>query len=111
MRVRKRIHGTAARPRLSVFRSAAHIYAQLVDDDRGLTLAAVSTRSAAFKEKAAGTAKKTGNKEAAGIVGTLIAEMAKAKGVAAVVFDRNRYCYHGRVKALADGARAGGLTF
>ena len=76
MRVRKRIHGTAARPRLSVFRSAAHIYAQLVDDDRGLTLAAVSTRSAAFKEKAAGTAKKTGNKEAAGIVGTLIAEMA-----------------------------------
>jgi len=111
MRVRKRIHGTAARPRLSVFRSAAHIYAQLVDDDRGLTLAAVSTRSAAFKEKAAGTAKKTGNKEAAGIVGTLIAEMAKAKGVAAVVFDRNRYCYHGRVKALADGERAGGLTF
>jgi large subunit ribosomal protein L18 len=110
MRVRKRIHGTAARPRLSVFRSAAHIYAQLVDDDRGLTLAAVSTRSAAFKEKTAAGGK-AGNKEAAGIVGTLIAEMAKAKGVAAVVFDRNRYRYHGRVKALADGARAGGLTF
>lgn len=111
MRVRKRIRGTAARPRLHVFRSAAHIYAQLVDDDRGATLAAVSTRSAAFREKIAAAGNKAGNKEAAGVVGQLIAEMAKAKGIAAVVFDRNRYRYHGRVKALADGARAGGLTF
>lgn len=109
MRVRKRIHGTAARPRLNVFRSALHIYAQLIDDDSGATLAAASTRSAAFKEKAAG--KKIARKESAGLVGGMIAEMAKAKGIASVVFDRNRYRYHGRVKALADGARAGGLAF
>ncbi len=111
MRVRKRIHGTAARPRLSVFRSSLHIYAQLIDDDSGTTLAAVSTRSPAFREKAAATGKKAANKDSAGVVGGLIAGMAKEKGIAAVVFDRNRYRYHGRVKAVADGARAGGLTF
>ena len=111
MRVRKRIHGTAARPRLSVFRSALHIYAQLIDDDSGTTLAAVSTRSPAFREKAVEAGKKAANKDSAGVVGDLIAGMAKAKGIAAVVFDRNRYRYHGRVKAVADGARAGGLTF
>jgi large subunit ribosomal protein L18 len=111
MRVRKRIHGTAARPRLSVFRSDAHIYAQLIDDDCGATLAAVSTLSPVFREKVAASGNKAGNKESAGVIGNLIAEMAKAKGIAAVVFDRNRYRYHGRVKALADGARAGGLTF
>jgi large subunit ribosomal protein L18 len=111
MRVRKRIHGTAARPRLSVFRSALHIYAQLIDDDSGITLAAVSTRSPAFREKAGAAGEKAARKDSAGVVGNLIAEMAKAKGIAAVVFDRNRYRYHGRVKALADGARAGGLAF
>lgn len=111
MRVRKRIHGTAARPRLSVFRSATHIYAQLIDDDSGATLAAVSTLSPAFREKVAAAGKKSANKESAGLIGDLIAGMAKAKGIAAVVFDRNRYRYHGRVKAVADGARAGGLAF
>ena len=111
MRVGKRIHGTAARPRLSVFRSALHIYAQLIDDDSGTTLAAVSTRSPAFREKAAAAGKKVAGKDSAGVVGTLIAEMAKAKGISAVVFDRNIFRYHGRVKALADGARAGGLAF
>ncbi len=109
MRVRRRIHGTAARPRLSVFRSALHIYAQLIDDDGGVTLAAASTRSPAFRERTGG--KKLPRKESAGVVGGMIAEMAKAKGIAAVVFDRGRCRYHGRVKALADGARAGGLAF
>lgn len=111
MRVRKRIHGTAARPRLSVFRSALHIYAQLIDDDSGATLAAASTRASAFREKAAAAGKKAAKRDSAGAIGKLIAEMAKAKGISAVVFDRNRFRYHGRVKALADGAREGGLSF
>jgi large subunit ribosomal protein L18 len=107
MRVRKRIQGTVKRPRLCVFRSTKHIYAQLIDDERGTTVAAVSTLSPLYLEK---TATK-GRKDAAKSVGVLIAEMAKAKGVEEVIFDRNQYRYHGRVKAVAEGAREGGLKF
>lgn len=95
------------RPRLSVFRSSLHIYAQVIDDSRGVTLAAASTLDKALREQI-----KTGaNIEAAKAVGTLIAERCKAVGVAAVVFDRGGYMFHGRVKALADAAREGGLAF
>ncbi len=108
IRVRKKIAGTAERPRLNVFRSARHIYAQLVDDDRGVTLCAASTLSPELKEKLDGAGGKT---EAARAVGELVAEKAKALGIEKVVFDRAGYLYHGRVKALADGARAKGLEF
>ena len=95
------------RPRLSVFRSSRHIYAQVIDDARGVTLAAAST-----VEKDARASGKTGaDKEAAEAVGKLIAERAKAAGVNEVVFDRGGYLFHGRVKALADAAREGGLSF
>lgn len=101
-RVRRNIFGTAERPRLSVYRSNKEIYAQLIDDNSGVTLASASSREA----KANGT--KT---EQSASVGKLIAEKAKAKGVEVVVFDRNGFVYHGRIKALADGAREGGLKF
>jgi large subunit ribosomal protein L18 len=104
IRIRKAISGTADRPRLSVFRSSRHMYAQLVDDDSGKTLAATSTQ--AVKTSGHG-----GNKDSAGLVGTAIAEAAKAAGVSSVVFDRNGFKYHGRVKALAEAAREGGLVF
>ena len=95
------------RPRLSVFRSGKQIYAQVIDDLKGVTLASASTVDADLKEKL-----KTGaNVEAAGEVGKLVAERAKKAGVEKVVFDRGRYVYHGRVKALAEGAREGGLQF
>lgn len=95
------------RPRLSVFRSGKQIYAQVIDDLKGTTLAAASTMDAELKEKL-----KTGaNTEAAGEVGKLVAQRAKKAGVEKVVFDRGRYIYHGRVKALAEGAREGGLQF
>lgn len=103
-RVRGKISGTAERPRLNVFRSAAHIYAQVIDDTKGITLCAASTVEKSFGGKG-------GNKEAAAQVGKLIAERAKEKGVTTVVFDRGGYLFHGRVKELADGARAGGLNF
>jgi len=104
-RIRKRVRGGSERPRLSVFRSASHIYAQIIDDTRGATLAAASSR----EPTPAGEAK---NKTAiSNAVGKLLAERAKAKGVSKVAFDRGGYLYHGRVKALADGARAGGLEF
>lgn len=105
LRVRKRIRGTADRPRLVVFRSLKHIYAQLVDDDRGTTLLAVSdlTKDLALE----GTGKTAKSKAA----GKLLAERAKAAGIVKVVFDRGGYRYHGRVRAVADGARAGGLEF
>ena len=103
-RVRGKISGTAARPRLDVFRSAKHIYAQVIDDVQGVTLAAASTTEKDFSEYG-------GNKEAARKVGKLIAERALAKGVETVVFDRGGYVYHGRVKELAEGAREGGLKF
>lgn len=102
--IRKRISGTAERPRFSVFRSSAHIYVQLIDDVLGTTLAAASTRDA--------DTPKTGTKaEKARAVGQLAAERARAKGITRVVFDRGGYLYHGRVKAVADGARAAGLEF
>jgi large subunit ribosomal protein L18 len=106
-RVRGAVSGTEARPRLNVFRSLAHIYAQVIDDSSGQTLVSASTVDADLKQQVAGK-KKT---EQAKLVGAMLAERAKAKGVTAVVFDRGGYKYHGRVKALADGAREGGLEF
>ncbi len=95
------------RARLSVFRSSQHIHAQLIDDEKGVTIAAASTLEKTMREK-----QKTGaNIEAAKAVGKLIAERAKEKGIKEVVFDRGGYLYHGRVKALADAAREGGLNF
>jgi large subunit ribosomal protein L18 len=105
LRVRKKVKGTAARPRLVVFRSSKHTYAQLVDDDRGVTLLGASDRSEGIGADAKG---KTGKSFA---LGRLVAEKAKTKGIAKVVFDRAGYRYHGRVKAVADGARKGGLEF
>ncbi|MGH2759044.1 MAG: 50S ribosomal protein L18 [Actinomycetota bacterium] len=104
-RVRKRVLGAPDRPRLAVFRSARHIYAQIVDDTTGRTLAAASTLDADARSA-------TGDKKArAGRVGALIAERAKAAGVSRVSFDRGGFAYQGRVAALADGARQGGLEF
>ena len=104
VRIRKKILGSAARPRLSVFRSARHIYAQLIDDDAGKTLAAASSLKLTGKGS-------RGNRDAAAKVGTLIAKAGKAAGHETVVFDRNGFKYHGRVKALAEAAREGGLSF
>ena len=106
-RVRQKVRGSAERPRLCVFRSAVHIYAQVIDDEKGATLAAASTLSPALKDSLKGL-KKT---EAAKIVGQAVAEAAKTKGCLKVVFDRNGFLYHGRVKALSEGAREGGLEF
>ena len=103
-RVRGKISGTAACPRLNVFRSSMHIYAQLIDDENGVTLAAASSTEKGFDSYG-------GNCEAAKKVGLMIAEKAKAKGISDVVFDRGGYVYHGRVAALAEGAREGGLNF
>ncbi len=107
LRVRKKVFGTPERPRLNVFRSLAHMYAQIIDDTRGVTLVAASTLSPELK----GTLARTGNVEAARAVGELLAKKALEKGIRRVVFDRAGYLYHGRVKALAEGARAGGLEF
>ena len=107
-RVRKRIFGTAARPRLSVFRSLRNIYAQLVDDETGMTLLAVSSLSPEFNKKKMGY---RGNTETAKLAGKALAEKCQEKGIEQVVFDRSGYLYHGRVKALAEGAREGGLKF
>ncbi len=107
LRIRRRIRGSAERPRLVVFRSLNHIYGQLIDDDSGRTLAAVDSRSPDFRARQ----KSGGNIAAAKIVGELLAQRAKARGVERAVFDRGGYQYHGRVKALADAARAGGLHF
>ncbi len=103
--VRLKISGTPECPRLAVFRSAKHIYAQIIDEVAGNTLAAASTLDASLKENYGG------NKEAAAAVGKLIAERALEKGIKTVVFDRGGMIYHGRVKALADGAREAGLEF
>ena len=105
MRIRKRLSGTTARPRLNVFRSLNHIYAQVIDDSSGRTLAAASTLDAGLR---GGSESKT---ERAKTVGTAIAERAKAAGISQVVFDRGGYMYHGRVQALADAAREAGLEF
>jgi large subunit ribosomal protein L18 len=106
-RIRKKILGTAARPRLNVYRSLNHIYVQLIDDLEGATV--VSAHSAEGGEK--GKKRTGGNVAAAKTVGKTIAERAKAKGISKVVFDRGGYIYHGRVKALADAAREAGLQF
>lgn len=106
-RVRRRVAGTAQRPRLSVFRSLHHLYAQIVDDTRGQTLVAASTRE---KSVADGLASLTAL-PAAQKVGKIVAERAREKGITAVVFDRGGYKYHGRIKALADAARSAGLEF
>ena len=104
IRVRAKISGTAERPRLNVFRSNAHIYAQIIDDVAGVTLASASTMDKGFEGA-------TGNKEAARKVGQAIAKAAAEKGITEVVFDRGGYVYHGRVMELAEGAREGGLEF
>ena len=103
-RVRGKISGTAERPRLNVFRSSANIYAQVIDDVAGVTLAAASSLDKGFEGSG-------GNKEAARRVGKLIAERAQEKGISNVVFDRGGYIFHGRVQELAEGAREGGLKF
>lgn len=108
VRVRAKVKGTQARPRLNVFRSTAHIYAQVIDDIAGHTLVAASDLETAVKERAGDGATKTARAKA---VGEVVAERAKAAGITAVVFDRGGFIYHGRVKAVADGAREGGLLF
>ena len=105
-RLRKKVSGTAERPRLAVYRSLRHIYAQVVDDGAGRTLLCVSTQSSDFPEDTYG-----GNKKAAEWVGRTVAEKAKSAGISSVVFDRGGRLYHGRVQALAEAARAAGLVF
>jgi large subunit ribosomal protein L18 len=103
-RIRRKLAGTPERPRLAVFRSVAHIYAQVIDDTAGRTLVAASSVDKGVRTNG-------GNVAAAKAIGQLVAERAKEKGIARVVFDRGGYQYHGRVKALADAARAAGLEF
>jgi large subunit ribosomal protein L18 len=105
-RIRNRVTGSEARPRLSVFRSAVHIYAQIVDDARGVTLVAASSR-----DDVKALVEGKGKVGTSAAVGKLLAQRAKEKGISAVAFDRGGYLYHGRVKALADAAREGGLKF
>ena len=103
-RIRRKLRGTAERPRLAVFRSVAHIYAQVIDDSVGTTLVSASTVDKSGKTNG-------GNVAAAQAIGKLVAERAKDKGIKSVVFDRGGYQYHGRIKALADAARSAGLEF
>lgn len=107
-RVRKKIKGTAEKPRLNVFRSNKHMYVQVIDDVAGKTLVAASTLSEEIKVK---TPEEGGKKSYAKEVGLLIARKAKAQGIESVVFDRNGFLYHGRIRAIAEGAREGGLKF
>ena len=109
-RIRKRVRGTAAQPRLSVFRSVSHIYVQVIDDLAGSTLASASSVEAAIKAKLSDGAS-AGNVKGATVVGETIAERLKAKGISKVVFDRNGFLYHGRVKEVAEAARKAGLEF
>ncbi len=106
-RVRLKIRGTPERPRLSVFRSSKHIYAQIIDDTTNQVLTAASSLSKAFRD----TGKNGGNALGATLVGEMVAELARQRGIHKVVFDRNGYIYHGRIKALATGAREKGLEF
>ncbi|SRR5579875_398178 len=103
-RIRKRISGSPERPRLAVFRSLKHIYAQIIDDEKGHTLVAAASTEKDLRGNG-------GNVEGAKLIGKVIAERARQKGITKVVFDRGGYLYHGRVKALADAARQGGLEF
>ena len=107
VRVRKKISGSGDRPRLNVFRSARHIYAQVIDDDQGRTLASASTVDKEIRE----ANRNGGNLAAARVVGSRVAERATRQGIKRVVYDRGGYVFHGRVKALADAAREGGLEF
>ena len=106
-RFRQHVRGTAQRPRLTVFRSLRHLYAQIIDDERGVTVAAVST----LEKASTGDLGSTGNREAGKKVGELIAERAKSVGVDTVVFDRGGFQYHGVIRAIAEGAREAGLKF
>ena len=106
-RVRRNVSGTAERPRLAIFRSLNHIYAQVIDDVEGVTLAAAGSTETDVRTEANGKAKA----DVSALVGTLVAKRAADKGIDSVVFDRGGYKYHGRVKALADAARKGGLSF
>ncbi len=106
-RIRKDMAGTNERPRLSVFRSSKHIYAQIIDDEKGVTITSASSCDREFKE----TGAKGGDKKAAAVVGKIIGKRALDKGVQKVVFDRNGFLYHGRIKSLSDGAREAGLNF
>ena len=108
VRVRAKVNGTPLRPRLNVFRSSAHIYAQVIDDTAGHTLVAASDLETEIRERAGEGATKSAR---AKTVGQIIAERAKAAGIETVVFDRGGFLYHGRVKAVAEGAREGGLVF
>ena len=107
-RVRKKVIGTAERPRLAVFRSNRHVVAQVIDDDAGRTLAAASSVEKELRSSSVGN---SGNKTGAAAVGRLVAERARAAGISRVVFDRGGFRYHGRVAALADAAREAGLEF
>ena len=106
-RIRKKLSGSEARPRLSVFRSARHIYAQIIDDLQGVTLVSAGTLSPELKDKVSGLKKKEAAKE----VGKLLADKAKSRGIERVIFDRNGFLYHGRVKSLAESCREHGLVF
>jgi large subunit ribosomal protein L18 len=107
-RVRKKIEGSSERPRLTVFKTARHIYAQLIDDSNGITLLSASTISKDIKSKAKGIG---GNIKGAKLIGETLGKKGKQKGVEEIVFDRNGFLYHGRIKALADAARENGLKF
>ena len=111
MRIRKKIRGTPETPRLSVFRSSRFIYAQIIDDTTGSTLAASSSRESAIASQLKDAGKGTGNRDAATLVGKTIAEKAKKKSIESVVFDRGGFIYTGRVKAIAEAAREAGLKF
>ena len=110
LRQRKRIAGTAERPRLRVFRSVSHIYAQVIDDMTGTTVASAASTEPGFRQQLGGAAR-PGNKAGAQVLGRAIAERLLAKGIKRVVFDRGGFLYHGRVKAVADAAREAGLEF
>ena len=110
LRQRKRINGTAERPRLRVFRSVSHIYAQVIDDMSGTTLVSAASTEAALKEKASGGVR-GGNIAGAKELGKTVAERLKEKGITRVVFDRGGYLYHGRIRAVAEAAREAGLEF
>lgn len=107
LRVRKKVHGTEQQPRLSVYRSLSHIYAQVIDDDAGHTLAAASDLEATTRGQVNGKRKT----EVARLVGELVGERARQRGISQVIFDRGGYQYHGRVRSLAEGAREAGLKF
>lgn len=108
LRVRRKVRGTEERPRLAVFKSLRYVYAQLIDDDRGLTLASASSLEPGLRGE---LGKSTGTRKAARKVGETLGERAKDKGVAAVVFDRGGYVYHGKIREVAEGARSAGLEF